>query len=673
MANEENTIDGLLAELAAARASARMLQRIYEAYVKVDLETGRFDVVFSTLKSWHPHFDITTGTYLSLFANLRALMEPAYASQLEQKFTLDNLRGLKDGAPVHELMPFLIGGDWRWLDVLIVRESVEGECANLFARDATKEVQESRRNQREREAADSRDAILKNVMSSLFGYIMTIDLESLTYRLTPGSGMESSVQFLSMQNDYHVAYAAKQSHLTVKDKAQLDAVMAPESLRAASERGVRGFFKAFEHHVSVLGHDYWEEMSVYLGVDEEGRRVATLLVRDVTAAHERLDAERAAEQRVSQAKSLFLSTVSHDLRTPLNAIIGYSEMLNEGIADAEERQQAVRTVYTSGKVLLELINDVLDFSKLDSGKMEIVPEPTDIPALARETAAAFDLQLARKDVKLVLDIPEMPLLKLDPRRIRQVLFNLLGNAAKFTDRGSITVRIRWVDQVFSLSVLDTGCGIPEDDKERLMQPFVQGRSRNGSGTGLGLAICRQLAERMGGKLHLASTLGVGSAFTLKIPIVKSVAASEAPSAAASKPTVACPSAVRTRPNRILIVDDSPVNLMVLGSMLSRLGYNDVVKAENGCVALERLEEGGIDFVLTDLWMPEMDGSQFIRVLRRKESESGRPPLPVYALTADVEALKDWASLGFNGIMVKPITKDALMKALACPPGRSPCP
>lgn len=666
MANEENTIDGLRAELAAARASARMLQRIYEAYVKVDLETGRFDVVFSTLKSWHPHFDITTGTYLSLFANLRALMEPAYASQLEQKFTLDNLRGLKDGAPVRELMPFLIGGDWRWLDVLIVRESVEGECANLFARDATKEVQESRRNQREREAADSRDAILKNVMSSLFGYIMTIDLESLTYRLTPGSGMEPSVQFLSMQNDYHVAYAAKQSHLTVKDKAQLDAVMAPESLREASERGVRGFFKAFEHHVSVLGHDYWEEMSVYLGVDEEGRRVATLLVRDVTAAHERLDAERAAEQRVSQAKSLFLSTVSHDLRTPLNAIIGYSEMLNEGIADAEERQQAVRTVYTSGKVLLELINDVLDFSKLDSGKMEIVPEPTDIPALARETAAAFDLQLARKSVTLEVDVPDLPLLRLDPRRIRQVLFNLLGNAAKFTDRGRITVRVRWEDRVFTLSVEDTGCGIPEEDKVRLMQPFVQGRDRSGSGTGLGLAICKRLAEHMGGTLSLESTLGVGSVLTLTLPSVPSAEGASAP----SEPEAVSVSAASASPSwngrkgRILIVDDSPVNLMVLGSMLARLGFTDVVKAENGCVALERLEEGGIDFVLTDLWMPEMDGSQFIRVLRRKESESGRPPLPVYALTADVEALKDWASLGFNGIMVKPITKDALMKALA---------
>ena len=669
--NEENTIEGLRAELAVARGSTRMMQRIYDAYVKVDLSTGHFDVVFSRLQTWHAYFDIKGGTYLSLFMNLRTLMESAYASQLEQKFNIDNLRALKDGVPVHELMPFLIDGDWRWLDVLIVRESDEGECANIFARDATEEVKERRRNQREREAAVSRDAILKNVVSSLFGYIMTIDLETLTYRLTPGSGMEPSVQFLSMQNDYHVAYAAKQSHLTTSAKAQLDEVMAPENLRAASARGVRGFYRVFEHHVSVLGHNYWEEMSVYMGVDDDGRRVATLLVRDVTAAHERLDAERAAEHRVSEAKSLFLSTVSHDLRTPLNAIIGYSEMLNEGIADESERQRAVSTVYTSGKVLLELINDVLDFSKLDSGKMDIVPEPTDIPALARETAAAFDLQLARKGVRLELDMSEMPLLKLDPRRVRQVLFNLLGNAAKFTDRGSITVRICWIDQVFTMSVTDTGCGIPEEDKARLMQPFVQGRERSGGGTGLGLAICKQLAERMGGKLLLASSLGVGSTFTLTIPIVKaagdkaggsdSLSDGTASGSVQTAPSAAVPS---KRPNRILIVDDSPVNLMVLGAMLSRLGFTDVVKAENGREALERLREGGVDLVFTDLWMPKMDGSQFIRVLRREESEAGRPHLPVYALTADVEALKEWSRLGFSGIMVKPVTKDALGKVLS---------
>lgn len=667
MADNEKTIEGLRSELAAVRDFAQVMRSIYEAYLRMDIGTGRYEVVFSRLVSWHPAFDTVSGFYGDLVDKLRPLVETAYASHMEQKFTLENLRGLKEGVHVHELMPFLIAGEWRWLDVLIIRESDEINCVNVFVRNATAEVEARRREAQKLEAADSRDAILRNVMRSLFGYIMTIDLATLTYRLMPGSGMEPSVQFLSLQSDYRVAYAAKQSHLTTRDKAQLDEVMAPEKLRAAWTQGLRGFYRSFEHHVSVLGHNYWEEMSVYLGVDDEGREVATLLVRDVTAAHERLDAERAAEHRISEAKSLFLSTVSHDLRTPLNAIIGYSEMLNEGIDDPTERQRAVSTVYTSAKVLHELINDVLDFSKLESGKMDITPEPTDIPALARETASAFDLTLARKDVALVLDVPEMPLLKLDPRRVRQILFNLLGNASKFTDRGSITVAIRWQGQKFTLSVSDTGCGIAEDDKVRLMQPFVQGRGQSGNGgTGLGLAICRELAERMGGKLLLASTLGVGTTFTLTIPVVKAVEAGASASVAATPvpvSTVARTPRPSARPKRILIVDDSPVNLMVLGAMLARQGFTDVVKAENGRVALERIHQESVDFVFTDLWMPEMDGAQFIRVLRREESESGRPSLPVYALTADVEALKNWSELGFDGIMVKPITREALEKAL----------
>jgi|GEM_PF-1637848 len=380
-----------------------------------------------------------------------------------------------------------------------------------------------------------------------------------------------------------------------------------------------------------------------------------------------LMAERDKALQAEKAKSFFFSTVSHDIRTPLNSIIGFSEMLQLGIDDPKEKAMALDAIITSGQTLLELINDVLDLSKLEAGKMELRPMPTNIAELVAKVANAFELATSRKSVKLRTEVGKMPLLKLDPQRMRQILFNLIGNAVKFTERGSITIRAAYTDGTFALSVADTGCGISPENISKLMSPYVQLQqardSISGTGTGLGLAICKQLAKQMKGALELESTVGIGSTFTLRVPNVEAFTKeeSEAYFGKHKAPKAEPHLDESIREKRILIADDQKLNQLVLQTMLSRLGIHKVLTVENGKEALEILESAEpVDLVLTDMFMPVMDGTALVREIRNSPRLAG---LAVYVITADVEMQNGYRELGFDDMLIKPVTLDNLKELL----------
>ncbi|MBQ7177699.1 MAG: transporter substrate-binding domain-containing protein [Victivallales bacterium] len=380
----------------------------------------------------------------------------------------------------------------------------------------------------------------------------------------------------------------------------------------------------------------------------------------------RIKMERNRAIVAEQAKNLFFSTVSHDIRTPLNAIIGFSELLKHGIDDEAERNNALNAITTSSNTLLDLVNDILNLSKLETNKMVFNMELTDMSKLASGVLHSFDLAVDAENVKLVEEFDSMPFLFVDPYRIRQILFNLIGNAVKFTEKGEIRVKIGFdkyeekADGFGQLifSVSDTGHGISLEDQRKLMQPFVQVQGPNAQkGTGLGLYICRQLALRMGGELTLYSELGKGSTFTV---ILQKVGFS-----------VTKPNAVNDKqeeagvlPNkRVLVVDDMAVNRIVLQAMLKRLGITDITAAANGVEALKMLQDSpvGFDIIMTDMLMPVMDGKELLREIRRNDCWKA---LPVYAVTADAEVQDSCEELGFTGVLLKPITLDKLRKLLS---------
>ena len=377
---------------------------------------------------------------------------------------------------------------------------------------------------------------------------------------------------------------------------------------------------------------------------------------------EALERARAAER----ARSMFFSIVSHDIRTPLNAILGYSELLQDGIENTAEREEALKSIRASGTTLLQLVNDVLDLAKMDSGKMTLVPEPVNLSQLTDDVFSSFHLAAAEKGIDLVNLTTEVPTVMLDEHRFRQILFNLIGNAVKFTAQGSITVAASYAGGDLEVAVSDTGCGIPQDMLTRILDPFVQVEDPSHSaerkrGTGLGLSICKRLAEAMGGKLVVESELGKGSTFRVCIPGVPA-SGKEAAQAADSQPFVD----PEKLPKHVLVLDDSPVNRKVLTALLKKAGIAAVDSAGDGAEALAKIdsaEKAGdpCDFVFSDLWMPNMNGLEFIGKLR---ADPRFKSLPVYAVTADTEFRRDARTYLFTGILLKPLTYAKLMEVFA---------
>ena len=404
-------------------------------------------------------------------------------------------------------------------------------------------------------------------------------------------------------------------------------------------------------HVFVIEDEREEHRRAVIQREQTGKHMAELEMA--------LERARIAEK----SRNMFFSIVSHDIRTPLNAILGYSELLQFGIKDPAERDEALKAIRASGTTLLELVNDVLDLAKMDSGKMTLNPAPVRLAQLTDEVFASFRLAASGKGIELVNRTDAVPSVLLDEHRFRQILFNLIGNAVKFTPQGSITVSASYSDGNLEVDVADTGCGIPADMLTRILDPFVQVQDASHAadraiGTGLGLAICNRLVQVMGGKLTVESELGKGSKFIIRIPGIK------AREGAAAGPK--CAPVLKNLPKHVLVVDDSSVNRAVLTAFLKRAGVTEIDQAVDGVEAFAKLDEAaksghGHDFVFSDFWMPNMNGPELAEKLR---ADSRFSKLPVFALTADTEFQRDARTSLFTGILFKPLTFDKLVETFA---------
>ena len=392
------------------------------------------------------------------------------------------------------------------------------------------------------------------------------------------------------------------------------------------------------------------------------------VVQDERTAKHMADLEKAIARahEAERSRSMFFSIVSHDIRTPLNAILGYCELLRFGIKHKSERDEALDAIRASGTTLLELVNDVLYLAKMDSGKMTLHPEPIRLAQLTEDVFASFRMVAADKGIDLVDRTADVPTVLLDEHRFRQVLVNLVGNAVKFTSKGSVTVAASYKDKTLTVSVIDTGCGIPPDMLTNILDPFIQVQDPSHTadrlgGTGLGLSICKRLVKTMGGELTVESELGKGSKFTANIPGIET-SDEKTTSTDLSKSLFA----EENLPKHVLVVDDSPVNRAVLTALLRRVGVSAINNACDGVQALAELdsaEKAGkpYDFVFSDFWMPNMNGLEFIEKLR---ADPNLYKLKVFAVTADMEFDTDDRHKLFNGILLKPLTLGKLVETFA---------
>ncbi len=393
--------------------------------------------------------------------------------------------------------------------------------------------------------------------------------------------------------------------------------------------------------------------------DDDLELIALLLDRAVRAAErealvierERLIAELKA---ASAAKSDFLAAMSHELRTPLNAIIGFSELLREGgdeAADPATVQTFSEHIHASGLHLLELVNDVLDLARVEAGRLDLKPSPFELDALIRQTVATMRALADQKH--LALDYDLLPLtIEADPSRVRQIVLNLVSNAVKFTDTGTVRLSLRQDGpEHVALTVTDTGRGIRPEDAELIFEAFQQGSTRTDThheGTGLGLALTRQLVEAHGGTISVESIVDFGSAFTVRLPLKQpaaEAAAGAVPVFPPGKPSV-------------LVIEDDPAAQELLRVHLEGAGYG-VLTAGSGAQALAWLSEIRPDAVLLDIVLPEMDGWE---VLQRLKAEPATSSIPVMVVSI-VDDLQLGLALGAVDYLVKPVSRERLLEAI----------
>ncbi len=392
------------------------------------------------------------------------------------------------------------------------------------------------------------------------------------------------------------------------------------------------------------------------------RQIADDLELEVEKRTRELEAALHDAQAATRLKSQFLATMSHEIRTPLFGVIGTAELLERSSLDTTQSAQ-VRTIRSSGESLLTLLNQILDFSKLDAERFELQVSEFDLEAKARAVAELFrPIALARGLALKVNIAPQTRLIVGDRLRLRQIMSNLLANAVKFTSEGAIelTVSTRPVGDRLALkiSVTDTGPGIPEHEREVLFEEFRQGdpsTTRVHGGTGLGLAIVSRLARLMGGEVALDSVAGIGSVFTVRVMV----------DAGADRATHRAPGDSLAAPEplaglgdlQILVAEDNPVNRMVATSMLSRLGCTPLIATDGG-EAVDLVSAGGIDIVLMDLQMPVLDGLQATRRIRLLDLP--RQPhivaLTANAFESDRERCQD---AGMDDFLAKPFSLDDL--------------
>ncbi len=422
------------------------------------------------------------------------------------------------------------------------------------------------------------------------------------------------------------------------------------------------------YELAVAGREYLNSTSPILNSAGEVEYILSNSI-DMTAHNrDKRSLVKAMEDAKAayKAKSIFLATVSHEIRTPLNAVIGYSDLSQRADVSKEENLENLKNINIAANALLSLINDVLDLSKLESGQLKMEKTPADMETVLRDILSIFKYRVQKQGLKLSLNLaPDMPQPVVDIMRLKQVLINIIGNAVKFTDKGGVAVNVRF-DKTsektgnLSFTIKDTGMGIAPEYIDKIFDPFerqpqhIAGGFNSFEGTGLGLPISQRLVKEMGGELSVTSVLKEGSEFSVIIPNLEYVSRSGQPAVNNSTPR---PDLAGFAALKVLVVDDVEMNLKVMAAILKKLGITPVLSL-SAKEALEEIRKSKPDIILTDIWMPNISGEEFAKLVREEPNGQG---VPVIAVTADSQTLNFGDT--FNDVILKPINMDKITELL----------
>jgi signal transduction histidine kinase/ActR/RegA family two-component response regulator len=417
------------------------------------------------------------------------------------------------------------------------------------------------------------------------------------------------------------------------------------------------------------GCEVWVQGAVRYQEDADGRPLRMVgALQNITErkrAEQALIAAKEEAESATRAKSAFLATMSHEIRTPLNGVLGMAQAMATGALDAEQRQR-LDVIRQSGESLLAILNDVLDLSKIEAGKLVLEQAEFDLEETARGAISAFGATAQAKGLSLALNVqPAARGVYLgDSVRVRQILYNLISNGLKFTEAGGVKVTLSRRGSRLKLQVADTGIGLAADKQATLFQKFEQAdasTTRRYGGTGLGLAICRDLAELMGGEIRAESAPGEGATFIVELPLERLSAAPERLGESGADHAAADPQGPAIR---VLAAEDNRMNQLVLRTLLGQLGIEPTIVG-NGREAVEAWASEPWDMILMDVQMPEVDGPTATGMIRARERAAGLARTPIVALTANAMAhqVAEYVEAGMDDFVAKPIEAARLFAAI----------
>ncbi|KXU96359.1 histidine kinase [Stenotrophomonas sp. DDT-1] len=420
----------------------------------------------------------------------------------------------------------------------------------------------------------------------------------------------------------------------------------------------------------------WVRSQAHPYAAEEGAVIWSGYWVDVSEARMQADALAAAKadaEQAAEAKSRFLATMSHEIRTPMSGVLGMLEVLAHSPLDSEQ-QRILGVIEDSAQMLRQILDDILDYSRLEAGALRLEPVPQPLRPLLESVCRLMSAQASARGLELHVQIdPQLAAAhEVDGVRLRQIVFNLLSNAIKFTARGEVRLQLEVLgptaedgSQPLCLSVTDTGTGIAPEQLQHLFAPFTQAGAyiqRDHGGTGLGLSICQRLVQMMGGELELHSTLGEGTRAEVRLALVEAGRGDVEALVAEQEQAALLPPALREA--RVLVIEDHPTNQAMMAWRLQQLGVPHVLLGD-GQQALDRLSSEAFDLVITDCRMPVLDGFGFTRLLREREGRTGQPRLTVLALTASVldDDARRCREAGMDEVLAKPLSLATLRTAL----------
>lgn len=460
---------------------------------------------------------------------------------------------------------------------------------------------------------------------------------------------------------------------TDKDKIQAGLGMGRWD-QAFRDSGVQAFYSV----QIMLGNKLWGNFTIYFKdpdvilseVDLVTMRNFQHTIEMLITKNELIESikrERDVAVKAEKDKSFFFSCISHDIRTPLNSIIGYSDLMLAGGLTQDQTNEYLRNITFSGTTLMHLIDDVLDFAKLDADKIELRRDACDFKVLAMDVMRVAERSVKDRNLDFRFEAEgTVPVVEIDIQHVNQIMLNLLNNAIKFTEKGSVTLHIKFERKTETAGSLifwikDTGVGIARENIAKLTKPFVRiGNKTQTGGTGLGLSICNMLVRKMGGELIIESELDAGSTFKVVLNNIRYKQAEKTNGGQQASGTEERDSLAASTLS-LLLVDDCEMNLKVLRAICTKLGCSNIELAGSGEEALQKLKDRNFDAVLTDIWMPNMNGRELAEEIRRHRKWD---KVHIYALTADVDERSAERSSKFDGVLLKPIRKQGLANLLS---------